>query len=956
MTLARGMRLGPYEILSPLGSGGMGELYRARDTRLERTVAIKVLPQSLLADPVALARFEREAKSIAALSHPNILAIHDFGTHEGVAFAVMELLEGETLRDKLDAGPIPLTLALDYASQVARGLSAAHEKAIIHRDLKPENLFVARDSHVKILDFGLAKRVVAVAPGEETSARKVSGLTKPGTVMGTLSYMSPEQLRGLFVDHRSDIFSFGVVLYEMVTGQLPFKGNVLHAELGDFGDKSLPGKLKAIVRKLLEKDPAERYASAEEVHAELKALEASLAPTTTARLSRNSRITIAAAVVMAAAMAGWLWHRSSRVRWALETATPEVARLVAAEEFSKAATLAREARVVLPKDPALKKLWEEATREVSVESYPSDADVLIRPYRGDASSWENLGKTPLQKIRVPRNALRAYVWQIAKPGFATAYRIALESVTPVFRLNPEKKVQPGMVGVPGGNIKLEIPGLDHLPAVPLEDYLIDRNEVTNEQYKKFVDADGYRKSGFWKQPFLKNGRAMPFEQAVALFRDATDRPGPATWEVGSYPKGLENHPVAGVSWYEAAAYAEFAGKTLPTIYHWNRAAQTNAGMLIVPGSNFSGSGTVPVGGAGTLSGFGTTDMAGNVKEWCYNEGRDGRRFILGGGFGDPTYMFPEEDAQSPWDRRPNYGFRCVKLPSPPPAAAATRIVPAFRDFWKEKPVSDEVFKVFKGLYAYDKGELNARVEEKEMTEDWTREKVSFNAAYGSERVIAHLYLPKNATPPFQVVVYFPGSSAIFQDKFTSGESVVWDFVPKSGRALLIPVYKSTFERRDGLKSDYPEPTVFYRDHMIAWSRDLGRSIDYLETRKDVDRTKLAYFGFSWGSDIAPILLAVEKRFRAAILLAGGFLFQQALPEADPINFVTRVKLPVLMVNGSHDNYFPVESSQRPLFRLLGTADGDKHHVIYESGHAVLGNDLIRPSLDWLDRYLGPVKR
>jgi predicted esterase len=379
-------------------------------------------------------------------------------------------------------------------------------------------------------------------------------------------------------------------------------------------------------------------------------------------------------------------------------------------------------------------------------------------------------------------------------------------------------------------------------------------------------------------------------------------------------------------------------------------------MLIVPGSNFSGSGTVPVGGAGTLSGFGTTDMAGNVKEWCYNEGRDGRRFILGGGFGDPTYMFPEEDAQSPWDRRPNYGFRCVKLPSPPPAAAATRIVPAFRDFWKEKPVSDEVFKVFKGLYAYDKGELNARVEEKEMTEDWTREKVSFNAAYGSERVIAHLYLPKNATPPFQVVVYFPGSSAIFQDKFTSGESVVWDFVPKSGRALLIPVYKSTFERRDGLKSDYPEPTVFYRDHMIAWSRDLGRSIDYLETRKDVDRTKLAYFGFSWGSDIAPILLAVEKRFRAAILLAGGFLFQQALPEADPINFVTRVKLPVLMVNGSHDNYFPVESSQRPLFRLLGTADGDKHHVIYESGHAVLGNDLIRPSLDWLDRYLGPVKR
>ena len=170
MSISPGSRLGPYEILAPIGAGGMGEVWKARDAKLDRNVAIKVLPQSVAADPDTLARFEREAKAVAALSHPNILAIHDFGNQDGLAYAVMELLEGETLRGKLDAGPITQKQAMEYALQVARGLSAAHEKGIVHRDLKPENLFVSRDGHLKILDFGLAKKVEPVAPGEETSA------------------------------------------------------------------------------------------------------------------------------------------------------------------------------------------------------------------------------------------------------------------------------------------------------------------------------------------------------------------------------------------------------------------------------------------------------------------------------------------------------------------------------------------------------------------------------------------------------------------------------------------------------------------------------------------------------------------------------------------------------------------------------------------------------------------
>jgi hypothetical protein len=298
----------------------------------------------------------------------------------------------------------------------------------------------------------------------------------------------------------------------------------------------------------------------------------------------------------------------------------------------------------------------------------------------------------------------------------------------------------------------------------------------------------------------------------------------------------------------------------------------------------------------------------------------------------------------------------VKLSSPPPPAAAAKIEPAFRDYGKEKPVSEEVFRAYKGLYAYDKGELNAHVEETLTAADWTREKVTFNAAYGDERVIAYLYLPKNASPPFQTVVYFPGSNVIFQDKFDDGQSFIWDFIPKSGRALMFPIYKSTFERRDGLKGDTPEPTALWRDHTIMWSKDLGRSLDYLETRKDVDATKLGYFGFSWGSAVAPILLAVEDRVRVAILGVGGLEFQKTLPEVDQINFVTRMKTPALLLNGRYDFFFPVESSQVPFFRLLGTSEKDKRQVIFESGHMVPAKDLIRESLDWLDRYLGPVKR
>ncbi len=319
MTLQAGTRLGAYEILSRLGAGGMGEVYRARDARLDRDVAVKVLPAAVANDPDTLARFEREAKAVAALSHPNILSIFDFGRHQDVAYVVTELLEGDTLRGKLDAGPVSQRQSVDYGLQIAKGLSAAHDRGIVHRDLKPENVFVMKDGHVKILDFGLAKRIDAAKPGEVTGAPTVDGQTEPGKVMGTVGYMSPEQARGLPVDHRSDIFSLGAILYELFSGRRAFKkdtpGDTLAAIIRDeppeltATGRNVSPALDHIVKHCLEKDRDNRFQSAKDI---AFALSEASGPTTVtsavqalpAPAAGKRRMLAAAAVVVVLAGAG----------------------------------------------------------------------------------------------------------------------------------------------------------------------------------------------------------------------------------------------------------------------------------------------------------------------------------------------------------------------------------------------------------------------------------------------------------------------------------------------------------------------------------------------------------------------------------------------------------------------------------------------------------------------------
>jgi serine/threonine-protein kinase len=332
MTLAAGTCLGPYEILAPIGAGGMGEVYRAKDTRLGREVAVKVLPASFSQDADRLRRFEQEARAVSALNHPNILTIHDVGQHDGAPYVVTELLEGETLRGRLAAGALSPRRALELALQVAHGLAAAHERGIVHRDLKPENVFVTRDGRVKILDFGLAKLTEPTGSGSQTNLPTAAPATDPGVVLGTLGYMSPEQVRGKASDARSDIFAFGAMLYEMLSGRRAFHGDTAADTMSAILTKDAPELsatnrnvspgLDRVVRHCLEKDPERRFHSAHDLAFDLEALsDASGArPPVSgpARSWRRVALPIAAVVLLATAAAIW-WRRSTGAGGSLDS-------------------------------------------------------------------------------------------------------------------------------------------------------------------------------------------------------------------------------------------------------------------------------------------------------------------------------------------------------------------------------------------------------------------------------------------------------------------------------------------------------------------------------------------------------------------------------------------------------------------------------------------------------------
>lgn len=665
---------------------------------------------------------------------------------------------------------------------------------------------------------------------------------------------------------------------------------------------------------------------------------------------------VAALALWGVAVTGWLvLGRDSGSQWDALTGLDEVRRLASAQDWAPAYTLAGEVDALIDSDSVRAQLWSEVSRPLTIRTEPEGARVFRKYYGESDEGWEDMGLSPVAADRFPFGLHRL---RFEMEGHVTrqiaAYSGALADASP-FILDRPGALPEGMVRVSGGQVSVFAPGLEQVPPVELGDFFMAAHEVTNREYKEFVDAGGYDDPACWMHPFVVGGQTLARDDALARFTDRTGRPGPSTWEVGGYPDGTGELPVGGVSWYEAEAYACFRSLALPTVYHWYHEADPFSSNYVVPQSNFGDSGLVPVGSAGGVSQDGVFDMAGNVREWARNAvGED--RFNLGGGWNDLPYAFNDAVTSPAFDRSPSNGIRLASYPDTTGLTAASApIVPQFRDYSAERPVSDEVFEAYRQAYAYDDTPLDPRVVSSDTTVSWIREGVEINAAYGGERMKVFLFIPRERTGPAQPVVYFPGSDDIYKTSFD--ELAPPDFPMRSGRVLVHPIYKGTFDRAGDLQSDIQDETTLYRDHVVAWAKDLGRSLDYALSRPEVGGS-VGYLGISWGAAMAPIMLALEPRIEAAVLIVGGLAMQETQPMVDPFNFLPRVTTPTLMVNGEYDSFFPVETAQRPFFDNLGVSEPDKKLIITDSNHFVLsfaGDLAINESLDWYDRYLGPVR-
>jgi formylglycine-generating enzyme required for sulfatase activity len=1022
-----GQQFGRYVIRAKLGTGGMGEVYLADDVQLGRHVALKFLARETETDVIAQRRLLREARSAATLDHPHICSVYEVGEIDGRPYIAMQFVEGETLDARMRRTPLELIEILSIAVHIADALSDAHAHDILHRDIKPANIMVTPRGDAKVMDFGLATHPSHSGPAVD-QAETASVLTGRGVIVGTVAYMSPEQARAEALDSRSDLFSLGVMLYEMVSGQRPFPGAstaeitvaILMREPAPLARyaPNTPVELERIVTKLLNKRTDSRYQTAKDLLIDLRTLReecefqhrlertprppGQMVGESTPKATDPATVPVAASsgtggttaggsswraiivgvVALAALVAGGGYaRRTANVRWA-RAQLERLPALADAKRYAEAYEIASALEPYLPGDTTLASVMTVVSDTVSVTTEPEGASVYLKRFTGDAAPAARhlIGTSPMKNVRIARGE---YILSIEKEGYAPTARTvsgvviqagALAIKPPPIRiaerLAPAGNVPPRMVFVPGGDYRLIAWSRPTDRRTRLDDYFIDQYEVSNQEFKEFISAGGYGRREFWTHPFIKDGRVVPWDDAQRLFVDRTGLPGPRTWSNQGFPDGKADYPVTDITWYEADAYAAFRGKRLPTIFQWEKAArngyQAMAGVGSMPWGAFYpgdplkdranfGPAPLPITSAEFgMSAFGAYNMAGNVAEWTANDSSDGY-LATGGAWGDPVYTFSQFGGRPGLFSSEKLGFRCVRSSAASSDQGGGRVELA-REVPQFSAPTATVFAGLAALYRYEKVPLDARIEQTVETPEWTREKISFNGGNGT-RAMAYLYLPNHVRRPLQVVQLLPAGDVAggFRSLADAMDDRMTPFV-RAGRAAFGVVLDGYTERLQTSTAAPPSAdTVEFSERTVWRITDLRRGLDYLETRSDIDMTRIGALAPSAGSLLGIILGAIENRYRTFVFIGAGFpvVYRAIHATSNPINFASYIRAPKLVLQGRYDEDTPLRTQTAPFFKLLIEP---KRLTLYDGGHVPSVEVTMAEISPWLDDQLGRVVR
>lgn len=654
--------------------------------------------------------------------------------------------------------------------------------------------------------------------------------------------------------------------------------------------------------------------------------------------------------------------------------------LIGEKRYGQAYDLLVKAIHVIPDDSTFADLWPTVTRRLTVATVPPGATVEAQRFSalssGEEPVWTTLGTTPIRDLVVPRED---HLLRLSLEGYRSAERLFAPSRELVYRRtvneHPDSGVvvhliqttaggpPAGMVRIPGGNYELVSPDMPNAFVATLDEFYIDRFEVTNKEFLEFVRAGGYANETHWTE--FSNPR--DHAEMVARLVDQTGQPGPRGWTDQMYPEGEVDYPVTGVTWYEAAAYAAFRGRGLPTLHQWEKAARDGAfnafDDFVLPW------GMVPSGGIGSnrvrsltskpgpvdehpfgQSIYGAYAMAGNVKEWLANRHGEGRA-VAGGSWQDPLYLFSAVGGHDPLYSASTLGFRTVWLD--PDRRRLSRdqglvtldtlgITPVY------DPVDRSTFRTLLTHYRYDRRAANAEIVASAETEDWVREEIAFDGPEG-ERVLSYLYLPRRSPPPHRPVLFVPGGSVFFGVEVPVATEAIATPLVHSGRAVFVVVMKGMTSREFGDDWKSPElQSVAYRDLAVLHATEMRMGLDYLETRNDLAMEDLAYFGWSRGAASRLMFAAVDDRFQVIVFGGGGIdeRFRPVLPEADPVNFAPYIDTPTLLINGRQDEEHPWLTRALPLWNLLSQP---KELVLVEgAGHRPPSDNLIPAIEAFLD--------